>query len=274
MRRLFVPAILIVSITCAFAADYEVPTLRGSDPVGQVARSAYPRWDGFYFGGQLGFGVASIDFSRTTQPVVGYLLRETALENEQHPSNWAVLGKSDVTGASFGGFVGYSTGWESLILGFEFNYSWSNMTTAAPTATISRSTSTSNGLNYFVTVTGDASMRIIEYGTLRARAGFDAGIVLPYAMIGLAVGRADLARSATVSGTECDNVPVCTPFAFSNSEAKKGAFLYGWALGGGFDLMLMPGVFVRGEYEYVAFAPVWDIKSNIQTGRLGLGLKF
>jgi opacity protein-like surface antigen len=274
MRRLFLAAILIASIPRAFAADYELPTLRGSDDFGQVTKAAYPRWDGFYIGGQLGFGVASVDFARTTQPVVAYLLRETALENEQHPSDWGVLGKADVTGASFGGFLGYSTRWESLILGFELNYSWANMTTAAPTATISRSTSTSNGLDYFVTVTGDASIRITEYGTLRARAGFDAGIVLPYAMIGLAVGRADLARSATVSGIECDSTPICSPFSFSNSETKNGAFLYGWALGGGFDLMLMPGVFVRGEYEYVAFSPVWDIKSNIQTGRMGLGLKF
>lgn len=273
MRRSCLAAILIASISPVLAADYDVPTLRGSGDFAVAAAAPY-RWDGFYIGGQLGFGVGSIDFAGTTQPMVAYLLRETALESERHPSEWAVLGKADVTGASFGGFLGYSTRWESLVLGFELNYSWSNMRTTAPTAMISRSTSTSNNLNYFVTVTGDASMRITEYGTLRARAGFDAGIVLPYAMIGVAVGRADLTRAATVSGTECDSTPICTPFSFANAETKNGAFLYGWALGGGFDLMMMPGVFLRGEYEYVAFSPLWNIQSSVQTGRMGLGLKF
>ncbi len=38
--------------------------------------------------------------------------------------------------------------------------------------------------------------------------------------------------------------------------------------------MLMPNMFLRAEFEYVAFSPVWDIKANIQTGRVGLGVKF
>ena len=96
-------------------------------------------------------------------------------------------------------------------------------------------------------------------------------------MIGVAAGRANLRRSATVSGTE--TVPgtdplVVTPFSFTESESKNGAYIFGWSFGGGLDIMLMPNIFLRGEYEYVAFSPVWDIKANIQTGRIGLGVKF
>ena len=38
--------------------------------------------------------------------------------------------------------------------------------------------------------------------------------------------------------------------------------------------MIMPKVFLRAEYEYVAFSPIWDIKSQIQTVRGGVGFKF
>jgi opacity protein-like surface antigen len=36
----------------------------------------------------------------------------------------------------------------------------------------------------------------------------------------------------------------------------------------------MPNVFVRGEYEYVGFAPIWGIKTAVNTARVGLGFKF
>jgi opacity protein-like surface antigen len=36
----------------------------------------------------------------------------------------------------------------------------------------------------------------------------------------------------------------------------------------------MPNVFVRAEYEYVAFTPIWDITATVSTVRFGAGLKF
>jgi hypothetical protein len=38
--------------------------------------------------------------------------------------------------------------------------------------------------------------------------------------------------------------------------------------------MVMPNVFVRGEYEFVGFAPVWGISSVVQTARVALGARF
>jgi outer membrane immunogenic protein len=126
-----------------------------------------------------------------------------------------------------------------------------------------------------VDLSGSASMRITDYGTLRARAGFQVGNFLPFAMIGMAVGRADLARSATVTVVQ-------TPVAggasatvnYSEGDAKNGAFLFGWALGGGVEVMVMPKVFLRAEYELISFNPIWGISAQIQTGRVGLGFKF
>jgi hypothetical protein len=38
--------------------------------------------------------------------------------------------------------------------------------------------------------------------------------------------------------------------------------------------MVMPHVFLRGEYEAVALSPIWNITAIDQTARLGAGLKF
>jgi hypothetical protein len=46
------------------------------------------QWGGFYVGGQLGYGVSSVDFSHATQSPVANLLQQTALENDVQPSSW------------------------------------------------------------------------------------------------------------------------------------------------------------------------------------------
>jgi outer membrane immunogenic protein len=289
MRRLLVVLGLIASISSAFAQEYEtpvlqqeIPSLRGSDSfVPDAPGPLYrPRWSGFYAGGQVGYGAASVDFSGATRDLIGHMLRNTQLQNEQVPSEWTVLGKTSTGAGSFGGFLGYNIGWEGVILGVELNYNHTNFSTSAPVFPIGRVVAVGSNVDH-VQLIGSASMRITDYGTLRARAGYEVGNFLPFAMIGLAFGRADVTRAAAASVLECPipaqgaPPPPCNgPFLFSESEAKNGAFIYGWALGGGLEVMVMPKVFVRAEYEYVAFSPIWNIKAQIQTARAGLGFKF
>jgi len=280
MRRLLVALGLIASTCGAFAQEFELPTLRGSDAFVPAAPVIYSRWDGFYVGAQLGYGFSQHDFRTSTSTLVAHALRELALEAEVGVSNWQVLGRVDTRGASGGGFFGYNIGWESVILGVELNYSRGNFVADAPIEPITRVTA-AGGNTYLVTVTGGASMRITDFATLRSRAGFEVYGFLPYATIGVAVGRADVSRTATVSGQENPNAvcpspgpPPCTPFSFTETESKTGAFIYGWSFGGGFDVFVLPQVFLRAEYEYIAFSPLWDIKANIQTVRAALGFKF
>ena len=61
----------------------------------------------------------------------------------------------------------------------------------------------------------------------------------------------------------CSSAPNCTEFDFSESESKKGAWIYGWSLGGGVDMMIMPRFFVRAEYEYLRFTKVEGIQAWI-----------
>jgi opacity protein-like surface antigen len=53
-----------------------------------------------------------------------------------------------------------------------------------------------------------------------------------------------------------------------------GSAIHGWSLGGGLEVMVMPKAFLRAEYEYIAFAPVWEIKALVQTARVSLGCEF
>jgi len=277
MRCLLIALGLIASIGGASAQEFELPTLRGSDIFTPAAPSqCCTQWEGFYVGGQLGYGYSSHDFSQATQPLIALMLRETVLENEQQPSIWQVLGKTDVRGASGGGFFGYNSHWESLILGLELNYSRTDLSATAPILPIERVVS-AGGYNYDVFLNGQAAMQITDLATLRARAGWEASAnFLPYAMIGVAAGRANISLTAVTSGTQTSMTvpPVVFPFFFTQSQVKNGAFLYGWSVGAGIDILVMPHVFLRAEYEYVAFSPIWNITANINTARLALGFKF
>jgi opacity protein-like surface antigen len=277
MRRLFVVLGLVASITGVSAQEYEIPTLRGTDSwVPDAPGPLYqPRWSGFYVGGQIGYGVSSLDFSGTTEDLIAHMLRNTQLQAEQVPSTWTVLGKTSTGASSFGGFLGYNIGWECVILGFELNYNHTNFSTSAPNFPIGRVVGVGTNSDA-VTLDGSASMRITDYGTLRARAGYEFGTFLPFFMIGVAFGRADVSRSASavVVQTPANGVDPPVTVTFAESDSRNGAFVYGWARGGGLEVMVMPKVFVRGEYEYVAFSPIWNIKTQIQTARVGLGYKF
>ncbi len=285
MRRLLVVLALIASIPDALAGELDVPILRGEDPLTTapppvMALPVGPfvsRWAGFYAGVQAGMGVANMDFSRTTQPLVSHELRELLLETEDHPSTWQVLGSADTRSASLGGFIGFNNPWEGMIIGVDYTFSRTGFSLDAPMTPIARVTAPSNGLVYLTQIDGAASMHIIDFSTLRVRAGIDLGNVLPYAGIGVAIGRADLFRTATAFGTETNpatNPPTVTPFSFTESQQKSGALIYGWSLSGGIDILMMPNVFLRAEYEFVNFVPIWDIKASVSTGRLGIAYKF
>ena len=55
---------------------------------------------------------------------------------------------------------------------------------------------------------------------------------------------------------------------------RIGALLYGFSVGGGLDWALTPNIFLRGEFEYVQFAPIANIVASIISTRVGAGFKF
>lgn len=295
MRWLVFGLILAASAQSAAAADFGMPVLRGSTvPAGD-------RWEGAYVGGHAGFTNGSTDFGSATRSLTGFILRNSVIQDQV--SNFTTLGKVDTSGTSFGGFVGYNTRWDEIILGVEAGYSRMSLNTMSATDTLSRSI-LNNGAapaghdhTYNVTVAANASVKVTDLATFRARAGWDAGPFLPYAFGGIAIGRADVMRSATVTGTLTDSfttttyltdpitgalIPVTTPQSVTTTlalpgtqtETANGIFAYGWTLGLGVDFALMQNVFLRAEYEYVQFAPIKDMNVHLNTVRAALAIKF
>jgi opacity protein-like surface antigen len=237
-------------------------------------------WAGVYLGGQVSFSGASGDFSNTTQAPLAYVLRELALENDVEPSSWPVLGQANHDAAGFGGFVGYNTQYERLVLGVEANYDQANLSLTPLNSPISRLVS-AGGTPYDVTVTGSGSVTDLDFGTLRARAGWALGNFLPYVFGGLAVGHSNVNVVATTFGVQnpphgcpAGTNPPCVPFSFTGTAGKNGEWMYGFTLGAGLDVALTRNVFLRAEYEYVQFAPVANLVVDVNTVRGGLAFKF
>jgi outer membrane immunogenic protein len=289
MRRVICALIVFALPSSALAGDFDI--LRGSE--------ATYRWAGFYGGAQAGYSSSVVNFGTAGGPEVSFLLRDTAIEQDEQISQWTVLGSRQPTSPGLGGFVGYNMEWESLIFGLELNYnhvSLSQSVSGSLTRSFTDSGNLPSGHNYFYTVTAGANawMHLSDIGTIRARAGYEEGIFLPYAFAGLALARVDTSSGATVSYTAVDSpaseAPPLTPLpnlcvgayaapctyypALSQGNSQNNAMAYGVTAGLGVDVGVLPNVFVRGELEYIYFAPINGIQFSVATGRVGVGLKF
>jgi outer membrane immunogenic protein len=306
--RKYLPSAVVIALmvaTPAFAADMsalpELPPVTqsaapqpafgdGFDPLtGSPAVPVHqPGWQGFYIGGQFSYSVASGDFSTSTQNPIAYSLRETTLESDYAPSSWPILGTATPSRAGFGGYVGYNfeflTPNARVVLGFEANYDQANLTLNAPSSPLSLLLPAgASGNSYYVHLTGNGTISDLNFGTLRARAGWAFGNFLPYAFAGVAIGHADVNITTTTSGYynpalsgSCllSSTPPCIPFSETGTGGKNSDWTAGVAAGAGVDMALTPNVFLRGEYEYVAFQSMEGIAVHLNTVRVGGAFKF
>ena len=214
-------AMLIAAAMTAQAAAADMPetVLRGSYT--EPAPSGYARWDGVSLGAQFGYSNLTADFASvsTTTP----------------------LPKVSTNSAQYGGFLGYNAQWDELVLGVEGAYNRANSLSAT-------------GVNG----TLSSTFKLVDYATLRARAGYAFGQFLPYAFFGAAAGRVNY---ATVS-------------AGTTTSSRDNGYTAGFTTGLGIDVAILPNVFVRAEYEYVLFAPIGGIRSSVNTARAGVGIRF
>jgi outer membrane immunogenic protein len=306
MRRLLVVLALTGLVSDALAGEFEMPTLRGAStdyaPTPFVAAPPiFTRWSGFYAGGQGSASIAGINFGDSVRSLVDFAVRNSVLQN--HVTNWTTLGKGDVSGTGVGGFVGYNFQWDDVTLGLEAGYTRTSLSRSASDSMSRSFLDNSNApaghnYNYDATVSANASIKITDLATFRARGGWAAGNFMPYGFAGLAVARADVNRSTTVTANLTDNfttptvvgvdpttgapIIVNTPQSVMTSlllpgtqiNNVTGAFAFGYTLGAGMDMLLTSNVFVRGEYEFIQFPNIKAVNVNINTLRFGAGVKF
>jgi outer membrane immunogenic protein len=269
--RCVLRALLLIGLSSpALAEDFDV--LRGTQSVGPAT---FTRWSGFYVGGQATYNYAQTDFSGTTQPLVAQALQGTVVEGEFAPSQLQALSNGASSAFGFGGFLGYNTQWQDVIIGVEADYTRTslNMASSSPTP-ISRAFSAPVGNVTSVTISNaTAQLSLTDYAEVRGRAGYVIGNVLPYAFLGFAAGRSSYSASIQVDAY-CTGGGECAGYPLIPASGQSNALLYGFAAGGGFDWALAPNFFLRGEVEVVQFAPFANTAVTIVDARVGGGIKF
>lgn len=277
MRRFLLAAVMFGAASGADAAD--LPFLRGSFTDGLT--TARVNWQGFYIGGQAGYGSSDENFNGSTSNMTATLLANTTIESEMQVSRWNLgLGKQSARSSGFGGFAGYNSQWDDVVIGVEASYLHGAFggSTSASQSLVS-STPLSDGFYHAVTATSSSAITVKDMATLRARAGYAYGSFLPYLFGGVALGNADITRSVTVNDhyalTFANAVAACG-IAFcatlSTTQAQHNHLVYGYSAGLGVDVNLIGGLFMRAEWEYLRFSASTD--TSINTVRAGLGYKF
>jgi outer membrane immunogenic protein len=140
-----------------------------------------------------------------------------------------------------------------------------------------------------VSINANGHLDLTDYASVRGRAGYVVGNLLPYGFMGFVVGRASYSVAAATDVTQSTSktstpdyscagtggaTPTCQDFPFFNSVAQNNALLYGFSVGGGLDWAVTQNVFLRGEFEFVQFAPISNISVALISGRVGGGFKF
>ena len=280
MRRLVLAAVMFGAVSGAQAADMpDLPILRGGFTDG--LRTARVNWQGFYIGGQGGYGASDENFNGSTSNMIAALIANNVIQ-EMGVAQWNLgLGKVTHQSSGFGGFAGYNSQWDDVVIGLEASYLHG---TFGGTATASEGplvAPLSDGFFHAVQATSQASITISDMATFRGRAAYAFGSFLPYVFGGFALGQADISRGVTVEDhfaptfnqavSSCNTTP---PFCstLSSQQIQHNHLIYGYTGGLGVDINLVGGLFMRAEWEYIRFTSAVD--TNINTVRVGLGYKF
>ena len=274
MRRFLLAAVMIGTASCAQAADMpDLPILRGSYVDGLTTSRV--NWQGFYVGGQGGYGSSDEKFAGSNASMLATPLDRNVIQQMQ-VSQWNLgLAGQSARSSAYGAFAGYNWQWDDVVVGLEASYVHGSFGGASrATKELVSGLALSDTFFHDVAVDSSASISISDMATFRARAAYAWGCFLPYMFGGFALGKADIARSVTIHDavSATINGPF-TPLATLNAtDAVHNHLIYGYTAGLGFDVNLVGGLFMRAEWEYVRFTS--QVDTNINTVRAGLGYKF
>ena len=182
----------------------------------------YTRWEGFSFGVQAGASNMTTDFGNSTSGLIAYSLRNTEVEDQFSPSTWTTLPSNTTNGQQYGAFIGYNWQWDQLVVGMDAAYNSLSSLNASASDSITRQVvTTPDNVNNTLTITAQSSLKLVDYATLRARAGYAMGQFLPYATLGAAVGRFNYTNTATVHnvGTPPGGSPIA-PFDVTDTQSN------------------------------------------------------
>jgi outer membrane immunogenic protein len=162
---------------------------------------AVPQWTGFYLGVNAGYGRAEQSSERT-----GAVLAS---------------GTAAVDGVIGGGQVGYNWQTGALVLGVEADFQGSTME-----GRINSSVVLLPGLGVGFIPGPGPEIRLPWFGTVRGRAGFAIGNVMPYVTAGWAYGAFETVGGSTNIRTDLWTVGGGIDFKFARSWSARAEYLY------------------------------------------------
>jgi len=121
MRRFLLAAVMIGTASCAQAADMpDLPILRGSYVDGLTTSRV--NWQGFYVGGQGGYGSSDEKFAGSNASMLATLLDHNVIQQMQ-VSQWNLgLAGQSARSSAYGAFAGYNWQWDDVVVGLEVSY--------------------------------------------------------------------------------------------------------------------------------------------------------
>ena len=252
---------------------------------GSVGGPAAPvNWQGFYVGGQGGYGSSDVHLSGANTNMVNSLIANNVIQ-EMGVGQWNLqLSGVSQRSTGYGAFVGYNWQWDDVVAGLEMSYLHGSFGgTSSATAGPLIGGPLSDGNFHSVAVLSSDSIAITDMATIRARAGYAWGAFLPYVFGGVALGNANISQSVVIhdhydptftgAASSCTGGSpplICATYGATN--ALHNHMIYGYTAGLGMDIKLVGGLFMRAEWEYARF--VDQIEVNMNTVRAGLGYKF
>jgi outer membrane immunogenic protein len=274
MRRFVLAAVMFGAAAGAQAADLsDLPILRGAFTEG--LSTARVNWQGYYIGGQAGYGSSDENFQGSNANMLAALISDNVIQ-QMGVAQWNLgLGKNSARARGYGAFAGYNSQWDDVVVGLEVSYLHGSFGGTSSAFKELRSSSVLTD-NFFhdVSVKSSAAIAISDMATFRARAAYAYGCFLPYLFGGFALGNADITRSVLV--TDGVSLAALGPFIplrpLTSDDALHNHLIYGYTAGLGVDVNLIGGLFLRAEWEYIRFTA--SVDTNINTVRAGLGYKF
>uniref|UniRef100_A0A9E8CTP7 Caspase family protein n=1 Tax=Bosea sp. NBC_00436 TaxID=2969620 RepID=A0A9E8CTP7_9HYPH len=239
-----------IPVTPPYAPPPPPPGRQAQAPDVPMLFPERPRWTGFYAGGSLGGGrqsgnttiagpFGSPTFQTSTTVVVSTtpilvtatvpgptIVSPAAINPAAVPGRLSPDGSGMVGGAQFG--FNYQIG--AVVIGAETDLSATKLGGSQTSA------ANPGGTRFTTRAENEVSM----LGTVRARAGFVLGDFLIYGSGGYAYGLVDQKGSITP-----DN-----PATTSGATASRSGLASGWALGGGVEYAILPGMTLRLDYTH------------------------
>ncbi len=233
-------------------------------------------WDGAYFGGFAGMTNLRTDVASGFRGFLMEEFRGDAFASNLGLTNWIGLPSRRSQDRSFGFFAGYSFQFDEAVLGFEFDYMRSDATVLAQDSR-RRANRSLNGLpgrdgqTGEVTFRGSGAIQMRDLMTLRARAGYTYGSMLPFVTGGIALARYSHRYEASIS-VDPDTPPSIRDIRYG-PDTKSG-YGFGLAAGAGMDVAITENLFLRGEWQYLYFRDLGGTSADLNSFRAGAGVKF